>query len=528
MQKSRTPFDAEAARLRSPTSITDVLGNAFEELDEPISITDAQDRIVLVNRRFRELNPGIPAHSVGSTYEEHLRAGLALGYYPESGQDTEAWIAARLSHRRANAPPLEVARQDGRWLLVADQWLPGGGIVTFSLDISDRRRAEAALREREQHARRLAYELDALFRQAMFGIALVREQRVERSNPRFAAFFGLSIEEITGLPTRKLFPSDEIFEEFRAHSIAKLMRDGFVELDRELMRRDGSFAWARIRASLLELGNPGAGAVWMAIDITERKRAEDALQALTVTLEQRVAQRTADLISTLKELEEFTYSISHDLRTPLRAMGGFARMVLDDDAERLSDEARRKLGVVEINARKMGQLVDGLLTLARVSRADVSQEPVDMRELANSVALELKTLYPNCSTQVEEIPLGNGDSNLLRQALFNLLENALKFSSKSVSPKVSVAWDASKRAYVVSDNGVGFDMRFVGKLFRNFERLHTEAEYPGTGIGLVIVKRVLDRHSGRVWAESAPGSGARFYFSLDSMPPTGSSAPNSA
>jgi light-regulated signal transduction histidine kinase (bacteriophytochrome) len=193
-------------------------------------------------------------------------------------------------------------------------------------------------------------------------------------------------------------------------------------------------------------------------------------------------------------------------------------MVVEDESGRLSEEGRRKLGVVEKNAVKMGELVDELLTLARLSRAGLARQPVDMGRLAASVASELKTAYPEGTVEVGGLPPATGDETLVRQALVNLIDNGLKYSSRSPAPRVEVGWNAAESAYFVRDNGVGFDMAYAGKLFGTFERLHAETEFPGSGIGLAIVKRVIERHGGRAWARGAEGEGATFYFTLPSQP----------
>jgi PAS domain S-box-containing protein len=359
------------------------LREAIEYLNEPVCITDAEDRIVVSNRSFRELNAALAEHiAPGRRYEDHLREGVRLGMFPEAEGNVEEWVAARMARRRSGSPMREVRRQDGVWLAVRDQKLADGGTVTFGLDI------------------------------------------------------------------------------------------------------------------------------------TQRKRDEAALQDVNRELERRVGERTAALSAAIRELEAFSYSVSHDLRAPLRAMGSFARMVVEDEGARLSEEGRRKLGVVESNARRMGMLVDDLLQLARVNRSELRSERLDLAALAASVAGDLRPAYPQASISVGALPGGDGDPLLIRQALANLMDNALKYSGRATEPRVEVGWDGARGAWFVRDNGVGFDMRHATKLFNPFERLHTEQEFTGTGIGLAIVRRVIERHHGRVWAEAAPGAGACFYFTL--------------
>jgi PAS domain S-box-containing protein len=279
---------------------------------------------------------------------------------------------------------------------------------------------------------------------------------------------------------------------------------------------DGTQRILEAVATPLSLPPRQRGWILILVDVSERARVEAELRALTASLETRVVERTARLEAALRELESFSYSVSHDLRAPLRAIGAFARMVVEDEGRNLSAEGRRMLSVVEANALKLGQLVDDLLRLARLSRSVFQPRRVDLRALALSLAKQLRSRWPGAAVEVFELPEARADPTLIRQALVNLIDNALKFSSKAPAPRVEVGWSAEEGAYFVRDNGVGFDMAYAGKLFGTFERLHAETEFPGSGIGLAIVKRVLERHGGRAWARGAEGEGATFYFALPS------------
>jgi signal transduction histidine kinase len=233
-------------------------------------------------------------------------------------------------------------------------------------------------------------------------------------------------------------------------------------------------------------------------------------------LETRVQARTAALEAANQELAAFSYSVSHDLRAPLRAVDGYARMLQEDFAERLGKEGARQLGVVRGEARRMGQLIDDLLAFSRAGRQALRAARIDMAALARDVASELAPEFPQAEVQVGELPPAAADPALLRQVWLNLIGNALKYSARHPAPRVEIGGraDGAQAEYWVQDNGAGFDERYAHKLFGVFQRLHGAHDFPGTGVGLAIVQRVVARHGGRVWAAGKPGAGARFSFAL--------------
>jgi len=251
---------------------------------------------------------------------------------------------------------------------------------------------------------------------------------------------------------------------------------------------------------------------------TQRTAAEDDLRKHRDQLEQRVRDRTAQLEESNKELEAFSYSVSHDLRAPLRAIDGFTRLLADDYAPHLDTEGKRLCSIIRENAAKMGRLIDDLLAFSRLGRAEMSLSRTDMETMANSVFHELTTPenLARIDFQVGALPPALADPTLMRQVWMNLLANAIKFSSKQERAviKVSAQQNQGESVYVVQDNGAGFEMQYVGKLFGVFQRLHSSKEFEGTGVGLALVQRVIRRHGGRVWAEGEIDKGATFYFAL--------------
>lgn len=249
----------------------------------------------------------------------------------------------------------------------------------------------------------------------------------------------------------------------------------------------------------------------------------EALRASEARLEARVAQRTAELSSANRELESFSYSVSHDLRAPLRAIDGFSQALREDEGGRLSPDGLQLLARLQAAATRMGQLIDDLLQLSRVTRAGLERERVDFSALASSVAEQLRQQEPGRDVSFTLQPglIAHGDARLLRVLMENLLGNAWKFTSKRSGARIEFFAETlgGVTHYAVRDNGVGFDMAYAGKLFSPFQRLHKATEYPGTGIGLATVQRIVQRHGGHIEAHAMPGEGALFRFTLqESLP----------
>ena len=288
--------------------------------------------------------------------------------------------------------------------------------------------------------------------------------------------------------------------------------------DFRTIARDGTemdIAWAAVRLSddtVIAIGQ----------DITEWKRAEAEIRSLNAELEERVRKRTVELEEANREMEAFSYSVSHDLREPLRALRGFSRILLEEHSAVLDDEGRRLLGVVIENTEKMGRLIDDLLSFSRVGRHEVKQSRIDMWAMVNDVIAEFENRERGAGLEfrVEALPDACGDASMIRQVWVNLLANAVKFTLPKGTGLISVGSFPSggEDVYFVKDTGVGFGNEHASKLFGIFQRLHSAGDFEGTGVGLAIVERIVARHGGRVWAEGKPGEGAAFYFSLPRNP----------
>jgi light-regulated signal transduction histidine kinase (bacteriophytochrome) len=249
-------------------------------------------------------------------------------------------------------------------------------------------------------------------------------------------------------------------------------------------------------------------------DITDRKNKELEIQKLNAELGKSIEQQKA----LNKELESFSYSVSHDLRAPLRSIDGYTRILQEDYGAKMDEEGHRIMKTIMNNAQKMNKLIDDLLSFSRLGKQSLDKVELDMNVIFSSIINDMKSHGPGEKTEFELKPLLNAwaDRNLITQVIVNLLGNAIKYSSKKDHPRVEIGSYKEKdmHVYYIKDNGTGFDMAYYDKLFGIFQRLHSPSEFEGTGVGLAIVQRIVNRHQGRVWAEAVPDEGATFYFSL--------------
>ena len=253
-------------------------------------------------------------------------------------------------------------------------------------------------------------------------------------------------------------------------------------------------------------------------DITERRKAEEEVRLLNIDLEHRVVERTAELVSANRELESFAYAVSHDLRSPLRAMSGFTHALLEDYGDKLEGDAKTYLNQIDIASCKMGELIDGILTLSRSTRGEMKHDQIDISTLATEILEELARDEPErkVEARVEPNLSATGDASMIEAVLRNLLGNAWKYTGKTDAAVIRVFWGEieGKQGFCVTDNGAGFDNAHIGRLFKPFQRLHRQDEFPGLGIGLATVQRIVNRHGGELLAKGQVGNGATFCFTL--------------
>jgi len=336
-------------------------------------------------------------------------------------------------------------------------------------------------------------------------------------SPSLTTILGFTAEEYMSRPGFEFIHPDDIPGLMEQMTELLKKPGGSFFREQRLLRKDGAWRWCEGTVTNM-LHEPAIGALVSNFrDITERKIAQEEIKKLNESLEQKVIDRTAQLESVNKELEAFSYSVSHDLRAPLRAIDGYSQLIEEDYGKLFDEEGKRLFEVVQYNAKKMGNLIDDLLDFSRLGRKELQKMKIDMNELAEGALMEIeKSVKHHARVKIGELGKTEGDYGLLSHVMMNLLSNAIKYSDKVEKPIIEVI--AEKKdgevIYSIKDNGVGFDMKYVNKLFGVFQRLHSEADFEGTGVGLAIVKRIVNKHGGHVWAEGKTGRGATFYFSL--------------
>ncbi|MDB6137865.1 MAG: hypothetical protein JWO94_937 [Verrucomicrobiaceae bacterium] len=381
-------------------------------------------------------------------------------------------------------------------------------------DITERKVAEHALRESEDKFR-------TAFAKTAIGMAMTDlEGRFLEANAAYSTITGYSHEELMTMTFHPIIHPDDFGSnvELMSRMVSGAITDFMVQ--NRYLRKNGTVLWVRKSVSL---ARDLHGRPWRVIalieDVTVQKRIEDEICLVNAELEERVQVRTEELEVANKELEAFSYSVSHDLRAPLRAVDGFSKALLEDCGPALSDEGRHYIAVIRKGAQNMGALIDDLLTFSRLSRLPLQKRVIETRRLVRDALVDLSLQQEGRQVEIrmdDDLPHCEGDPALLKQVWLNLLSNALKYTRQRSPAVIEISASRKDGAHVyhIKDNGAGFDMRYVSKLFGVFQRLHTVDEYEGTGVGLAIVQRIVHRHGGRAWAEARVNEGAAFYFSL--------------
>jgi PAS domain S-box-containing protein len=504
-----------------------------------IVVLDGQGVVQLWNPAAERIYGYSAAELLGQPMP-HLQAANDDAEYLEIRQRTwagEGFSGLEAKRHRRDGALIDVSISTAP-LLDADGALTG--LVALVSDITERKRINEALRASEERFARIFYS--SPYPTAYGGIM---DGVLQDVNDRFAEFFGVSREAMIGHSIVEF--GEWLKREDRFVVFSALTKHGKL-LDYELALRRGDGKMRDVLMSFYRLDFGGQEVtIGMFTDITERKQAEAEVRRLNHELEARVVERTVHLeqeiaervraeaavhalnatlaeqaqhlVKVNKELETFTYSVSHDLKAPLRGIDGYSRLLLEDYADRLDGEGQYFLNTIRGATAQMAQLIDDLLSYSRLERRSLASSQIDISKLVEDVLSQMQPnhVYPDTLIEVKVEPtLLNADADALSLVLRNLIDNALKFSAKSSPPKVEIGGESSAQSYqlFVRDNGVGFDMQYEERIFDIFQRLHRPEDYPGTGIGLAMVRKALQRMQGRVWAESQPGQGATFTMEI--------------
>lgn len=475
-----------------------------------VAITDAEGRITYVNDKFTEVSGYSWEEAIGKTHRI-----VNSGYHPLEffGEMWETIKAGNIWHGEVcnRAKDRRIIWLDATIVPLLDENGRPEKYIAIRFDISARKRAEEKIRENEERYRALASSAQMVWLADPNGTL---KQPAENWT------------EITGLDIidapdewwlEGVHPDDRQFtlQKWR-HSMAT--KEVF-EVENRVRSADGSYCWFYSRGVPV-FNTDGTVREWvgMTLAIDKRKKAEAELMRLNDELEKRVADRTVELEAVNKELEAFSYSVSHDLRAPLRAMDGFSHVLMEDCAGKLDKTGIEYLQRIRLASQKMARLIDDLLMLSRISRRELMREHINLSEIAAEMLRERQEAEPerNVDLCIQEGIVSYCDEHLARVALENLLGNAWKFTSKKDRAEIAFGVETQNGfpEVFVRDNGAGFDMAFADKLFGAFQRLHSEGDFPGTGIGLATVKRIINLHGGSVRAIGSPGEGAAFYFTF--------------
>jgi signal transduction histidine kinase len=505
------------------------LQSIIDNLPSGVTMFDADQRLVAYNQQVRSLldfPDTLFEHGMPSLYDLAVFNARRGEYGPGDPEQQAQAVCERA--RMLQPHVFERERPDGTVIEMRGTPLPDGGFVSIYTDITERQRTE-------REARRLAVYLDAVINALPQGVTVIDENLVIR-------LWNRSFEQLLDLPAGLMRPGVTFEDVARSNALRGEYGEVDVEtkvaeaaalarqfLPHRLIRQRPNGRTLEIEGSALSIDGQIRGFVTTYTDITELRETQGALERLNAELDQRVTDRTRALQDLNKELESFTYSVSHDLRTPLRSIQGFATLLLETEAERLSGQGRSSLQRIQSNAGRMGSLITDLLSMAQHSRGELDLKRIDLSVLAHEVAGELQRGDPSRQARWHIAPglWVQADPSLARLVLQNLLGNAWKYTAQQDVAEIELnpTGEADGMCWLeLRDNGAGFDMQYADQLFQPFKRLHRPNEFEGTGIGLAIVQRILQRHGGSIQGQAEVNRGAVFSFCLprvSSQPPQG-------
>ena len=501
--------DRKLAEQRVAAS-EDRLRTILDTAPAAIGFFDRDEKLMGANRRYAQWGEDIHSDVIGHTVKEVLGEQAYADFKP--------YLARVFAGEQIGYESRRVL-QDGTSRELRIECVPHydaagrvAGGLSMVVDVTDLKEAQRAVVRSESRFR-------AIFEHSETGIALFGPDTFyQLVNAAYCRLTGYTAEELIGRMTIEdtMLPADidegtKMREDIRSGAIQHTRRE------RRLLRQDRSNIWVNSSAVAIpgSEGQPGhvLHVLHVLVDLTSTYQARERMQRHNVDLEERVADRTEELRTAAKELEAFTYTVSHDLRAPLGAINGFVHLLRAKESARLSEDGLKLLSFVETNATHMVALIEGLLEFSRLGRQALTVRTVPMGEMAGTTLAELQA-GQQAVIDLQLLPDCQGDTLLLTQVWTNLISNALKYSRGRKPARIEIGYETAQSAYYVRDNGAGFDMRHAGKLFGVFERLHSDSEFMGTGLGLAIVDNIVRRHGGRVWAEAVPNEGATFHFTV--------------
>ncbi len=490
------------------------LNSLIDQSPYPMWVSDDQGNLLRINQACRNLLNVTNEDVVGkynifqdNIVRENGLVPLVRRVY-EAGETVRfnlTYDSSRLKPLRLTLPTIVIL--DVTIFPIRD----GAGKITNAViqhqDVTERERAEEALRQEKIFSDTIIESLPGTF------YVINRQGRFIRWNKAVEELLGLPSDQVSQVKILETIHEDD--RDLITRKISEIFDKGHAEVEARSQAKGTPYLF--FSAQKMDIGGESY-IVGTGLNITDRKRAEEEVKKLNEELEQRVKDRTAQLEAANKELEAFSYSVSHDLRAPLRSIDGFSHIIIEDYEDKLDDQGKDYLMRIRRGCQRMAELIDDLLNLSRIARSELTLGTVDLTALAQEITVGLQAGEPQRRVEwiIAEGLRVNADANLMRVVLENLLGNAWKFTQNQPEAKIElgIIRQEEQPVYFVRDNGVGFDMAFADKLFGAFQRLHTREEFEGTGIGLATVHRIIRRHGGRIWVESRVNQGTTFYFTL--------------